>query len=150
MILYQLQCEHEHEFEAWFKDSRAFEKQAKRNLLSCPECGSEKVNKALMAPRIGKSQQKVTPARERNNLSSDVKLTPEARELREKLKDLRKEVEKNCDYVGDNFAEEARKIHYGEANPKNIYGEASLEDAKELADEGVEFTPIPWLPKDNS
>ena len=150
MILYQLQCEQEHEFEAWFKDSQAFEKQAKRNLLSCPKCGSEKVTKALMAPRIGKPQRNGRPIAEGNNLTSDVKLTPEAGALRQKLKDLRKEVEKNCDYVGNRFAEEARKIHYGEADPKNIYGEASMDDAKELADEGVEFAPIPWLPKENS
>ncbi|MBH67886.1 MAG: hypothetical protein CMM58_06000 [Rhodospirillaceae bacterium] len=150
MILYQLLCDQEHQFEAWFKDSRTFDKQSKRNLLSCPECGSVKVSKALMAPRIGKSTDKVAPPSKRASLESEVKLTPEAHELREKLKDLRNHVEQNCDYVGNQFAEEARKIHYGEKDPKNIYGEASLNDAKELAEEGVEFTPIPWLPKENS
>ena len=82
--------------------------------------------------------------------STGVNVSPQNEELRKKLKELRAEIEQNCDYVGNQFAEEARKIHYGEADAKNIYGEASLEDAKELLDEGVEFTPIPWIRKENS
>ncbi len=150
MILYQLQCDSEHQFEAWFKDSQTYDKQAKRNLLTCPICGSTKVGKALMAPRINKSRN-VSPSIAGDSVpAKGVNVSPQNEELRKKLKELRAEIEKNCDYVGDQFAEEARKIHYGEADAKNIYGEASLEDAKELVDEGVDFTPIPWLPKENS
>ncbi|MCH2628830.1 MAG: DUF1178 family protein [Nisaea sp.] len=150
MILYQLQCDAEHQFEAWFKDSQAYEKQAKRKLLTCPVCGSTKVSKALMSPRISKSKN-VSPSTPLDTVPSrGLNVTHQNKELRKKLQELRTEIEQNCDYVGDQFAEEARKIHYGEADAKNIYGEASFEDAKELVDEGVDFTPIPWLPKENS
>ena len=150
MILYQLQCESEHQFEAWFKDSQAYEQQAKRKLLTCPVCGSIKVGKALMAPRISKSKNVSPPNTQDKVPSTTTSVTQQSKELRKKLNELRAEIEQNCDYVGDQFAEEARKIHYGEVDAKNIYGEASLEDAKELVDEGVDFTPIPWLPKENS
>ena len=150
MILYQLQCDSEHQFEAWFRDSQAYEKQAKRKLLTCPVCGSTKVGKALMAPRINKSKNVAPATFGTREPSTGTNVSPQNEEFRKKLKELRAEIERNCDYVGDQFAEEARKIHYGEADAKNIYGEASLEDARELVDEGVDFTPIPWLPKENS
>ena len=150
MILYQLECDSEHQFEAWFKDSQTYDKQAKRKLLTCPVCGSTKVGKALMAPRINKSKSLSPPITGGSAPSTGVNVSPQNEELRKKLKELRAEIEQNCDYVGNQFAEEARKIHYGEADAKNIYGEASLEEAKELVDEGVNFTPIPWLPKENS
>ncbi len=103
-----------------------------------------------MAPRINKSKN-VSPSNTQDNVpSTATSVTQQSKELRKKLNELRAEIEQNCDYVGDQFAEEARKIHYGEVDAKNIYGEASLEDAKELVDEGVDFTPIPWLPKENS
>ena len=151
MILYQLKCDKEHSFEAWFKDSQAFERQSKRKLLSCPTCGSSKVTKALMAPRIGKSGSDKHPqATQPAPAGSSLKLTPAAVELKKKLKGLQSQIAKECDYVGSNFAEEARKIHYGEVTPHGIYGEASTEDAKELVDEGIEFSPIPWLPEENA
>ena len=103
-----------------------------------------------MSPRISKSKN-ISPSTPRDTVpSAGLNVTHQNKELRKKLQELRTEIEQNCDYVGDQFAEEARKIHYGEADAKNIYGEASLEDAKELVDEGVDFTPIPWLPKENS
>ena len=103
-----------------------------------------------MSPRISKSKN-VAPSTPQDTVpSAGLNVTHQSKELRKKLQELRAEIEQNCDYVGDQFAEEARKIHYGEADAKNIYGEASLEDAKELVDEGVDFTPIPWLPKENS
>ncbi len=150
MILYQLHCDSEHQFEAWFRDSQAYEKQAKRKLLTCPVCGSTKIGKALMAPRINKSKNEAPATFGAREPSTSTNVSPQNEEFRKKLKELRAEIERNCDYVGDQFAEEARKIHYGEADAKNIYGEASLEDARELVDEGVDFTPIPWLPKENS
>ena len=103
-----------------------------------------------MAPRINKSKNMAPSTAGVSAPSTGVNVSPQNEELRKKLKELRAEIEQNCDYVGNQFAEEARKIHYGEADAKNIYGEASLEDAKELLDEGVDFTPIPWIPKENS
>jgi hypothetical protein len=152
MILYQLQCEQEHQFEAWFKDSQAFDKQAKRKLLNCPTCGSEKVSKALMAPRISKSNNKKLQGdlSKGSSHADRKKETSEALELRQKLKKLQKNIEEKCDYVGNNFAEEARKIHYGEVDPHGIYGETTSEDAKELVDEGIEFSSMPWTPKENA
>ena len=151
MILYQLQCEKEHSFEAWFKDSQAFDKQSKRKLLSCPTCGSSKITKALMAPRIGKSGSDNHPqATQPAPAGPSLKITPAAVELKRKLKELQSHISKECDYVGSNFAEEARKIHYGEVTPHGIYGEATNEDAKELVDEGIEFSSIPWLPEENA
>ena len=103
-----------------------------------------------MAPRINKSKNLSPSIAKDSAPSASLNVSPQNEELQKKLKELRAEIEQNCDYVGNQFAEEARKIHYGEADAKNIYGEASLEDAKELLDEGVDFTPIPWLPKENS
>tara|TARA_B100000212_G_scaffold122421_1_gene91750 strand:- start:6024 stop:6401 length:378 start_codon:yes stop_codon:yes gene_type:complete len=124
--------------------------QAKRKLLTCPVCGSTQVSKALMAPRINKSKNVSHSMAGDTSPSTGINVSRQNEELRKKLKELRTEIEQNCDYVGNQFAEEARKIHYGEAEEKSIYGEASLEDAKTLLDEGVDFTPIPWLPKENS
>ena len=152
MILYQLQCIQEHQFEAWFKDSQAFDKQARRKLLNCPTCGSEKVSKALMAPRISKSSNnrlRDDPPKS-SSQAGRKKEVSEALEFRQKLKALQKNIEEKCDYVGNNFAEEARKIHYGEVDPHGIYGETTSEDAKELVDEGIAFSSIPWTPKENA
>tara|TARA_B100001287_G_scaffold39780_1_gene28926 strand:+ start:1976 stop:2353 length:378 start_codon:yes stop_codon:yes gene_type:complete len=124
--------------------------QAKRKLLTCPVCGSTQVSKALMAPRINKSKNVSHSMAGDTSPSKGINVSRQNEELRKKLKELRTEIEQNCDYVGNQFAEEARKIHYGEVEEKSIYGEASLEDAKKLVDEGVDFTPIPWLPKENS
>lgn len=136
MIKYELKCRKDHVFEAWFYDSATYDKQAAGGKVVCPVCNSRKVEKAPMAPRIGKSKGEVAKA--------------EARELakvRQALSELRDHVEKNADYVGDQFAEEARKIHYGETDKRNIYGEASPEEAKELVEEGVDVAMIPWLPR---
>ncbi len=151
MILYQLQCKNNHAFDAWFRDSNAYEKQYKAGLLSCPTCGSSKVSKALMAPRIGKSAPKDNlSTTSTSNNDAEVQVSSKAAELRKKLVELRTQIEKNCDYVGPRFAEEARKIHYGETDPHSIYGETSSEDAKALSDEGIEFNSVPWLPKENA
>ena len=154
MILYQLHCDGDHAFEAWFRDSAAYDKQSGRGLLACPVCGSEKVSKALMAPRIGRSAGKrdehPVPAKTDRTDTADGQVKSGAVELRAQLVDLRQKIEASCDYVGPGFAEEARKIHYGETDPHGIYGETSQEEAKALKDEGIEFGAVPWLPKENA
>jgi hypothetical protein len=151
MILYQLQCDGDHAFEAWFRDSAAYDIQSGRGLLACPICDSEKVSKALMAPSIGRStgERDEHPVPARADIT-DGQVMSGAVELRAQLADLRQKIEASCDYVGPGFAEEARKIHYGETDPHGIYGETSQEEAKALKDEGIEFGAVPWLPKENA
>lgn len=139
MILFDLKCARNHIFEAWFPNSAAYEKQAKAGAVACPSCGSRKVEKAPMAPRIGKAAKASVPA-----------ITAEHAEIRQQLTELRAKIEANCDYVGDRFAEEARRIHYGETDRRDIYGETSDDEAKELNDEGVQFARVPWLPRQDS
>jgi hypothetical protein len=139
MILFDLRCARDHVFEAWFPNSAAYEKQAKAGAVACPSCGSHKVEKAPMAPRIGKAAKASVPA-----------VAAEHAEIREQLAELRAKIEANCDYVGDKFAEEARRIHYGETERRDIYGETSDDEAKELNDEGVQFSRVPWLPRQDS
>ena len=130
MIVYNLRCRNAHEFEGWFRDSGAYELQARDGSLTCPVCDSRKVEKAIMAPAVsGAKKQSVT--------------ADEAKKMRQFMTGLRQYVQQNADYVGPNFAEEARKIHYGEADHRHIYGEASVEEAKELLEEGVDVAPLP-------
>ena len=140
MIVYDLKCRKDHVFEAWFRDSAAYDAQAEAGDVRCPVCGSKKVEKALMAPNLarGKAQ---------SGADGD---TERAAEQRRALMELRRQVEENCDYVGDRFPEEARKIHYGECDPRGIYGETSPDEAKALDEEGVEIQRIPWLPPENA
>jgi hypothetical protein len=130
VIVYNLRCRNAHEFEGWFRDSAAYEEQAKGGKLSCPVCDSRKVQKAVMAPAVSGAKK------------STVNDT-EARQMRQFMTGLRKYVQENADYVGRKFPEEARKIHYGEVEHRHIYGEASLEEAKDLVDEGVDVAPLP-------
>ena len=144
MIVFDLKCKDGHVFEAWFKDSAAFASQAKASKVACPVCGSKKVAKAPMAPRLGSgAQEPIAAAAPAAPPPPDPK-TVEQVKFMKALGELRQHVEKNCDYVGAQFAEEARKIHYNEAAPRNIYGEATAKEAKELHEEGVEFGAIPW------
>jgi len=135
MILFDLRCGKGHVFEAWFRDNATFDAQAKAKAIACPACNNRTVEKAPMAPRIGKGGGEVH------------QVAAEMAEMRRQLQALRDKVESNCEYVGDNFAEEARRIHYGEVEHRDIYGEASDDEAKELNEEGVEFARIPWLPR---
>src|SRR6266851_6244651 len=161
MILYRLRCSKGHEFESWFKDSRTYERQEKKSLIGCAVCGDSKVARALMAPRLGTKGNKKTavanavpaptpapgPSPEQQKMAAMAKHMP--KELREALLKVRAEVEKNCEHVGDKFAEEARKIHYGESDKRGIYGETSEEEAEALAEEGIEFGRLPWIPRGN-
>jgi len=151
MIKYRLRCDKDHSFDAWFRDSTAYDKQAGANLLSCPTCGSSSVSKALMAPNVSSSKKKSDNAPPHTDTVQTVnEVPPEMIEIRQKLAALRSEVESNFDYVGKDFAEEARKIHYGEKDPHGIYGETSPTEAEALRDEGIEFGAIPWLPKSDA
>ncbi len=140
MIRYDLTCESDHEFDGWFSDSEAFDAQVKANLIQCPNCGSIDVRKALMTPSLGKKQ----------NQKVDQKKPETQKDLVNTLREIRRKVEENADYVGDKFAEEARKIHYKEAEGRGIYGETTIEDAKSLSEEGIEIHPLPILPEDQN
>ncbi len=158
MIRYALACAKGHTFESWFPNSAAYDKQAKRGLVACPACGDTKVDKAIMAPKLAGTRKRgaapapvvptEAPAPESN--APVAMMSPPERELRQKLKELREHLVKNSDYVGPKFPEEARKMHYGETDPRSIYGEASLKDAKELHEEGIEFHPLPVLPDERN
>lgn len=141
MIRYTLLCDKRHEFEAWFSDSEAYDDQARRGDVVCPQCGSAKVDKALMAPNVSPSHNASQPRGRAEELPG---------ELVEIARKMRAHVEKTADYVGDRFAEEARKIHHEEVEPRGIYGEATTSEAKELTDEGIEIHPLPALPEDHN
>ena len=162
MIRYSLICDRKHDFEIWFKNSADYDKQVKRKLVACPGCGSTKVEKALMAPSLGAGAKKKRSAAPRPVETSAAEgapaeatspvamMSPQEKEFRTKLKELRDHLTKNADNVGKQFPEEARKMHYGEIEHRSIYGEASPEEAKGLAEEGVEFHPLPILPDDKN
>lgn len=161
MIRYALICDKAHEFESWFADSAAFDKQAKRKLVSCPVCGSAKVEKALMAPRLAGNKKREsavdvssvpteTPTQAQETQAPVAMMSPQERELRTKLKELRDTLTQNADNVGAKFPEEARKMHYGETEHRSIYGVASPEEAKDLAEEGIEVHPLPTLPDERN
>ncbi|HVJ33943.1 MAG TPA: DUF1178 family protein [Terriglobia bacterium] len=142
MILYQLKCQKEHQFETWFKDGQTCDKQLARKSVECPVCGNKSISKALMAPRIGGG--------EKARADEQKQMAIAAAEVKRQLQEIRAKVEDNCDYVGDRFADEARKIHYGETEARGIYGEASDDDFQELNDEGIEVARIPWLPRSDA
>ena len=150
MIVYNLKCRKDHLFEAWFRDSSAYDEQATAGVLSCPICGNRKVEKALMAPRLSKGAAKTEDAAPVVPSEKAVMETEQAGQMMKALAEVRRKIEENFDHVGPAFAEEARKIHYGEADPRNIYGETSDEDAEALREEGVSFGRIPWAPRQDS
>jgi hypothetical protein len=158
MIRYALVCAQGHSFESWFQSSAAYDKQAKQKLVACPVCGSPKVEKEIMSPRIASARRRGEPPAPPANTPSDqtsqpapvAMVSPQEHELRKKLKELREHLTKNADYVGPKFPEVARKMHYGEMDHRSIYGEASPDEAKKLHEEGVEFHPLPVLPDDRN
>ena len=157
MILYKLKCKRGHEFEAWFAGSAAFDKQEKRGLLSCPNCGTSNVSKALMAPSVVKRSKRKAAARKpaETPVSAEAPKPETQRvaahhELADAMRKLRAEIESKSEYVGPRFSEEARKIHYEESPARGIHGEATADEAKALKEEGIEFYPLPILPEDQN
>lgn len=158
MIKYALICDQSHDFESWFANSASFEEQARRGFVSCPVCNSIKVERAIMAPHVARTDRGKTliEAPPPSAGPAVAAMAPEAAPvalmgekeiaLRQMLAELHRQVAENAEHVGKRFAEEALKIHHGESDNRAIYGEASLEDARMLHEEGVEFLPLPRLP----
>lgn len=141
MIRFSLHCDQAHEFEGWFRDNADYDTQSKRGFVECPVCGSHKVSKSLMAPAVstGRKQEKMALA-----------ANAEQKKLMAALKEISRQVRENAENVGDKFAEEARKIHFGETEARGIYGEATPEEARDLIEDGVEFMPLPVFPDDRN
>lgn len=164
MILYNLKCDKDHVFETWFRDSATYDVQVNAGDIGCPVCGSTRVEKAIMAPRVAKPAGQTTPAPEEGEnrtvavsesgvsgtTAKAMREVEQSATLRRALLEIRRQVEENFDYVGPNFAEEARKIHYGETEERAIYGETTDEQSQALEEEGVRVRRIPWLPRENS
>ena len=144
MIKFSLVCASGHDFEAWFSSNEDFDTQCRRKLVLCPDCGGDQISKSLMAPNVGK----------RSNKNDTLAVAPFSSGLRtevtEKLRQLKAEIQDSAEDVGAKFPEEARKIHYGEAEARGIYGTASLDEAAGLHEEGIEVFPIPELPEDKN
>ena len=154
MIHYQLQCGQMHGFDGWFKDSASFEKQAKRGLIECPECGGTDVERALMAPALTKRESlpvrvadEASPPAEAPAAVPDKAVGRIPAQMLAALQRMRAEVEKTCDYVGPDFADQARAMHRGEVEAKGIYGETTEEQAESLVEEGIAVAKIPWVPR---
>lgn len=159
MIRYDLICDKGHEFDGWFSDSAAYDAQAKRGLVTCVHCGSAKIEKQLMAPGIPvkgnrKKEGPTRPAAVAAAAAAQPVLAsafdPRQEKLLQMMREMRKTVEENAEYVGNRFAEEARKIHYEESDKRGIYGETTAQDAKELIEEGIDIHPLPVLPEDGN
>ena len=133
MIRFALSCAGDHQFEGWFKDGATFERQAGEHGIACPVCGGTDVRKAIMAPAVARGGE----AREQAKAAMMLQM----------LRQVREHVERNFDNVGERFPEEARRIHYGETEPSDIFGQATLAEAKELHEEGINVRPLPELPK---
>lgn len=131
MMVYELICGGGHRFEGWFRDSAAFDEQQDRGEIACPHCGSAAVTKALSAPSIARQRDTAPP--------------PRSRQMVEALWALRRLVEQTCDYVGDRFAAEVRRIHDGEAAERGIYGEATADEEAALAEDGITVRRLPWI-----
>jgi hypothetical protein len=161
MILYDLVCDNDHDFESWFRNSTAADKLLKAGQSPCPHCGSTKVRKAPMAPRlstgakeiVAETSEKQAPAAGGGAPAAMPAPTKEVTVAMENaakaLTKLRETIEKNFEHVGEKFPDEARRIHYGEAPERAIYGDATLEEAQELSDEGIKVAAIPWPKKRN-
>ncbi|MCZ8315592.1 DUF1178 family protein [Phreatobacter sp.] len=153
MIKYALACYQAHAFESWFPSSDSYETQHARGLVACPICGSSKVEKALMAPQVARKDRAAEAAPVANEAAGPEQVamvSPAEKELRARIRELREELMKTADPVGDRFAEEARKIHYGETEFRSIYGQATPDEAKELAEEGIAFHALPVLPDERN
>jgi hypothetical protein len=161
MISFTLACDRGHEFESWFASGAAFEQQRKRRLVTCPMCGSAKVDKTVMAPAVARTDNRTrqgaveapsspAPLAQPPGPQPHAVLGEPERQVRDMIRALRKHVAENSDYVGHKFPEEARQMHHGEIEHRSIWGEASAEEAKALAEEGVEVHPLPLLPDERN
>jgi hypothetical protein len=156
MIRYALACHQAHTFESWFPSASAFEAQAERGLVTCPACGSARVEKQIMAPAIArrdgaKRPPAGVPAAPAPETPQPLALLSEPeRQLRALIAAVREHVTKTAENVGERFADEARKIHYGEADERSIYGQASADEVRALLDEGVEIQPLPIVPDERN
>ena len=143
MILFDLKCEKGHKFEAWFPSSSNYENQLKKKMIECPFCNSKKIKKSLMAPNLNvKSRSKKNSLDKKSDLSQT--------HLEKEIKKFKKFVEKNTENVGKNFAEEARKIYYGEKKARPIRGESTEKESQDLAEEGIPFSKLPWYSKEDA
>ncbi len=161
MIRYRMICAEGHDFDAWFRSAEDCDTQVARGLVTCGTCGSHEVKKALMAPQVRTSKKAAAPT-----VSHDVSdleeapsaeapmpvaaMPPDKAKLVSAMRELRKKVTENADYVGPRFPEEARKIHFGETEARGIYGEASPDDVKALTEDGVDILPLPVLPEERN
>lgn len=150
MIRYRLKCEKRHEFEGWFANSGAFDRQVKRGQITCPRCGNAKVQKAPMAPSIAKGSKRKRTEKAPEPTAAETHRVAAHGELAATMRKLRAEIEAKSEYVGPRFSEEARKIHYEETPARGIHGEATSEEARSLIEEGIEFFPLPILPEDQN
>jgi hypothetical protein len=139
MIKYNLICHNDHEFESWFSNSEEYDKLNKKNFLECIYCPSKKINKSIMAPMISNSNNN-----EEINFTND-----NLKNQKNKLLQLRTFIEKNFEYVGDDFSKKVREVFYDKKNRKAIYGKTTPEEREELANEGIDLYSIPWINKDN-
>jgi hypothetical protein len=146
MIHYDLICKQGHVFDGWFSNSAAYDEQRKNGSIACPLCSTREIDKQLMTPGIRRKSNQKPEARNPMVAASD----PRMKKLMQKMRELRHYVESTADYVGDRFAEEARRIHYKEAEERGIYGETTVEDARGLAEEGIDVHPLPVLPEDQN
>jgi hypothetical protein len=149
MIKYALACEQAHEFESWFPSSEAFETQRKRGFVTCPYCDSAKVEKQVMAPRVARTDKSGAPAPQPQQ-QPVAAFSEKEKEIRAMIRAVREHVLQNAEDVGKGFAEEARKMHYGEAQERSIYGEADTAEVRSLLEEGVAVLPLPVLPDDRN
>jgi len=151
MIQYSLKCAEGHQFDSWFQNAGAYDKLRQAGMVTCAVCGSVKVEKAIMAPRVRPSRSAATPQIEETTppakpVVSQAPLSTPASPAEQALAELKKQVEENSDYVGKKFAEEARAIQTGDAPDRAIYGEANAEEAKSLIEDGVPVLPLPFRP----
>jgi hypothetical protein len=145
VIRFALSCTDGHDFEGWFASSAGFDTQRANGEITCPICGAAEVDKALMAPAVATSRR-----RDSVRVAAHGPQLPDEPEIVAKLRQIRKHLTEGADYVGDRFAEEARRIHYDEVEKRGIYGEATSDEVRALSDEGIEFHPLPVLPEDHN
>jgi hypothetical protein len=159
MIRFSLRCENDHQFESWFKDGEAYDRMAAVGLIECPTCGDTHIAKALMTPAVAKTRgvkgrpeavpavPAKAPAPRPSSDGPHHAAGPMPAQVMALLQRMRQEIETNCDYVGPEFAKEARRIHDGEVEARGIYGEASDEEAEALRDDGIDIARLPWVPR---